>query len=604
MHQARGDNLHDRVRDELLPRVRQPAQYIGGEVNQLVRPGDWAAARVRVALAFPDTYAIGMSHLGTQILYWIANHHPGVCAERVYAPWTDAEALMRECGLPLFTWDTRQAVRSADLLAFSLQYELCYATVLNMLDLAGVAVRSDARREADPLVIVGGPQADNPEPMAPFVDLVAVGDGEHALPPLCDAVAELKQGGAARSEMILELARRFPWLYAPRLYTPTYHADGTLADFGPNVAGIPTVIERCQTPDFEDSPAPERPLVPWTESVHDRIAIEIMRGCPNLCRFCHAGYTKRPLRLRSVDRILDIAERAYWATGYDEIGLLSLSTADYPQLGELARRVNERFAPRMVNISFPSLRVDQMLRHIPSLGASVRKGGLTMAVEAAADDMRSAIRKKVTDGRLLDGVQAAYEAGWRRVKLYFMAGFPGERPEDIDGIWELSNAVSQARRAIGKPPAAVTSSVSWLVPKPFTPLQWAAQQTVGYFEAVRERLHGLKRSQRSAVRINTHAPERSVLEGVLARGDRRVADAIEEAWRRGARLDGWDDCFDHQRWLAAFEATGVDPAFYAHRERPRDERLPWEHIGLHLPRTFLEAGYRDVFAQLAAVKNT
>lgn len=606
------ESLDIRVGSELLPRVRRPGQYIGGEVNQLPRAGDWEAAQIRVAIAFPDTYTIGMSHLGCQILYWLANHTPGVCAERVFCPWLDAEAVMRNGGIPLFTWDTRQPVKSADLLAISLQYELNFTSALNLLDLAGIPLWAAQRTDDDPLVIAGGPQAENPEPMAEFLDLVVIGDGEHALAGILEAVREYKQAGVPRRDMVLLLARRFPWIYAPNLYHVSYHADGTLTELRPRADDLPTRIERCQTPDFEHAPFPTRPLVPWVETVHDRIAIEIMRGCPNLCRFCHAGYTKRPMRLRSVDRVLELAEEAYWATGYEEIGLLSLSTADYPQLAELAGRINARFSPRMVNISFPSLRVDRMLQSIPWMASAVRKAGLTMAVEAAADDMRRAIRKKVTDGDLLDGVRAAYQAGWKRVKLYFMAGLPGERPEDIDGIWDLSYAVSQERQRVGKPPAAVTVSVSWLVPKPFTPLQWMAQPRVEYFKEVRQRLlarsHGrqgdrpLQGGRRSGVRIRTHRAERSVLEAVLARGDRRLGAVIYEAWRRGARLDGWDDCFKHERWLDAFAATGVDPDFYAHRERSFDELLPWDHIGQRLSRPYLEKSYRDVFAQIGVTK--
>lgn len=640
--------LKDRISNELLPYVRQPAQYIGGELNQLVRPGDWERADVRVAVAFPDAYTIGMSHLGCQILYWLCNHTPGVCAERTYAPWIDAEQIMRERRIPLFTWDTRQPVRDADLLAVSLQYELCFTTVLNMLDLAGIPLRYDERIAAAergerlPLVIAGGPQADNPEPLAPFLDLVVIGDGEHSMAALLAAYRECRQMGLGRREMILHFARRFPWVYAPNLYDVTYHPDGTIADLLPQEEGLPAHIERCKTPDFDAAPFPTRPLVPWVEVVHDRISIEIMRGCPQVCRFCHAGYTKRPLHYRTPERILEIAEEAYWATGQHEIGLLSLSTADYPRLRELAELVNARFGPRHVNLSFPSLRIDKMLQHIPWMANSVRKGGITMAVEAARDDMRRAIRKKVTDGNLLEGVREIYKAGWNRVKLYFMAGFPGERPEDIAGIWELANAVSLERRALNKPPAHVTASVGWLVPKPFTPLQWMAQPRVEYFLEVQAQLKALSRppfggkgkgrqraevvsagqggfgsaaamasendflrdphnsggrwgGRKSAVRIMMHDPQRSMLEGVFARGDRRLAPVIEEAWRRGARFDGWDETFNMNLWREAFIATGVDPDWYAHRERSFGERLPWDHIGLHMKRGFLEKGYDDLF---------
>jgi radical SAM family uncharacterized protein len=590
-------SLSDRIRHELLPRVRHPAQYIGGEVNQPVQAGDWAAAEIRVAIAFPDNYAVGMSNLGSQILYTLANRTPGVCAERVYSPQFDAEAVLRSRQLPLFTWDTRQPARDADILAVSLQYELCFTNVLNLLDLAGIPLRAAKRTDDDPLVLAGGPQADNPEPMAEFLDLVVIGDGELALAELLAAVGEYKRSGVRRREMIPLLARRFPWLYAPNLYEPSYHDDGTLRELRPTLEGLPTQIARAHTPDLDAAPYPDRPLVPWLPAVHDRIVIEIMRGCPNLCRFCHAGYTKRPIHLRSIERIVELAEQGYWATGHEEIGLLSLSTADYPHLHELALRLNERFAPRMVNLSFPSLRVDRLLRDIPWLGNSVRKGGLTLAVEAASDDLRQAIRKKVTDGKLLDGVRAAYEAGWKHVKLYFMVGFPGERPEDIDRIFELSVAVSQERRKLGKGPAAVTAAIGWLVPKPFTPLQWMAQPRVEYFLAARDRLLSLAKTRRSAVQLRMQRPQRSILEAVLARGDRRLGPVIHEAWRLGARFDSSDDAFRREHWDAAFATAGVDPAFYAHRNRSFGELLPWDHIGLRLPRAHLERSYRDVLSR-------
>ncbi len=602
-------SLPQRISRELLPRVERPAQYIGGEINQLVRPGQWEEAEIRVAIAFPDTYTIGMSHLGCQILYWLCNHTPGVCAERVYAPWIDAEAVMRQRGIPLFTWDTRRPVRDADILAVSLQYEMCFTTVLNLLDLAGIPLRHAERMEPAaggdyPLVIVGGPQADNVEPMAEFVDLAVIGDGEHAMEAILAACAEYKRAGVPRRDTIALLARRFPWVYAPNLYDVTYHEDGTIAGMWPRCAGLPERIERCKTPDFDTAPFPRRPLVPWIEVVHDRIGIEIMRGCPQVCRFCHAGYTKRPLHYRTVERVLDIAEEAYWATGHKEIGLLSLSTADYPLLSELAGALNERFAPRMVNLSFPSLRIDKMLAHIPAMANPVRKAGITIAVEAARDDMRRAIRKKVTDGNLMQGVRAVYQAGWQRLKLYFMTGFPGERDDDVTGIWDLSCAISNERRNLGKPPGRVVSSVGWLVPKPFTPLQWAAQPRVDYFQDVRRRLMGLSRARGApkSVQIKTHDPHRSILEGVFARGDRRLAPVIYEAWRRGARFDGWDETFDVRIWNDAYAATGVDPDWYAHRERRLDERLPWDHVGLHMSREYLLNSYADISRQVGTTR--
>jgi len=615
--------LPKRVSEELLPFVNQPGQYVGRELNQLVADGDWAKAEVRVAVAFPDTYTIGMSHLGCQILYWLINHTPGCCAERVYCPWSDAEAVMRRKGIPLFTWDTRQPVSSADILAISLQYEMAFTAALQLLELAGIPLRASRRDDSHPLVIAGGPQADNPEPMAAFLDLVVLGDGEASMAAILAAYRELKASGVRRRDMIRIIAQRFPWIYAPSLYDVAYHSDGTVRAIQPQDRTIRGRIERCQTEDFDNAPFPIRPLVPYVEVVHDRFAIEIMRGCPQRCRFCHAGYTKRPLRLRSVDRILDMAEQMYRTSGVDEFGLLSLSTADYPHLRELAERANAQFAPRRVNISMPSLRVDKMLQNIPWMVNSVRKSGLTVAVEAANDDMRAAIRKLVTDGNLLDGVREAYKAGWRALKLYFMCGFPGERPEDIDGIVHLSRKVSEARKELGKPPAQVNASVGWLVPKPYTPFQWAAQPRAEYFHEARRRIASLIRQNgngypsrdahpsrdrkgagkaRGAVKIKTHTVERSILEGVIARGDRRLADVVEHAYQHGARLDGWDECFNPRIWQDAFEATGIDPDWYAHRERSPSEVFPWAHLHGGPADEYLLRQYDDVFVQVGSKK--
>ncbi|MEK6676331.1 MAG: TIGR03960 family B12-binding radical SAM protein [Planctomycetota bacterium] len=596
--------LQQRITNELLPFVTKPGQYIGGETNQLVAHGDWRAAEIRVVVAFPDTYSIGMSHLGCQILYWLINHTPGCCAERVYCPWIDAEAVMRPKGIPLFTWDTRQPVSEADIFAVSLQYEMSFTSVLQLLDLAGIPLRSVDRTDDHPLVLAGGPQADNPEPMAPFLDLVVLGDGEASMAAILAAYKEFKNGGMRRREMIRAMAQRFPWIYAPSLFDVRYHADGTIRSITPENSAIPSSIERCQTEDFENAPFPTRPLVPYVEVVHDRFAIEVMRGCPQRCRFCHAGYTKRPVRVRSVDNILRMAEEMYASTGMDEFGLLSLSTADYPHLRELADRANAQFSSRQVNISMPSLRVDKMLQNIPWMANSVRKSGLTMAVEAANDDMRAAIRKLVTDGNLLDGVRQAYEAGWRSLKLYFMCGFPGERPEDIDGIVHLSRKVSDTRRELGKSPGSVNASVGWLVPKPYTPFQWAAQPRAEYFHDARRRMGSLlgRAGKKGPVKIKTHSVERSILEGVFARGDRKLADTIEWAYRNGARFDGWDEEFRPNIWRDAFHNSGIDPDWYAHRERSSDEVFPWAHLHGGPPDDYLERQYDDVFVQIRGQK--
>jgi radical SAM family uncharacterized protein len=591
-------DLRQRVSQELLPFVKTPGQYVGGEFNQLPKPGDWAQADVRVVVAFPDTYAIGMSHLGCQIIYWLCNQTPGVTAERVFCPWTDAEQVMRAKNIPLFTLDTRQPAAEADIFAVSLQYEMAYSNILTLLDLADIPLRSAERDERHPLVVAGGPQADSPEPMAEFLDLIVLGDGEDSMRAILAAYREYRAAGVARRDMIPLMAARFPWVYAPSLYDVRYHADGTVAAVVPRGADIPARIQRCRTSDLSAAPFPVRPLVPNVQVVHDRISIEIMRGCPQRCRFCHAGYTKRPISRRTVDEIVGIAEEAYRATGNEEIGLLSLSTADYPYLPELSEQINTRFEGRHVGIALPSMRVDKMLAHVPWMANAVRKSGLTIAVEAANDDMRAAIRKVVTDGNLLDGVRQAYAAGWKSMKLYFMAGFPGERSEDIDGIFEISRKVSEARRSIAGHPAQVNAAVGWLVPKAHTPFQWAAQPPAEYFHEVRRRLRSLAGAKRSCVKVKMHNVERSVLEAVFARGDRRLGRVIEHAWRNGARFDGWDECFNAQVWDRAFAAIGLDPAWYANRERDYNEVLPWAHLAGGNSAEYLQRQYDDTFVQI------
>jgi radical SAM superfamily enzyme YgiQ (UPF0313 family) len=442
------------------------------------------------------------------------------------------------------------------------------------------------------------PQADSPEPMAEFLDLIVLGDGEDSMRAILAAYREYRAAGVARRDMIPLMAARFPWVYAPSLYDVRYHADGTVAAVVPRGADIPARIQRCRTSDLSAAPFPVRPLVPNVQVVHDRISIEIMRGCPQRCRFCHAGYTKRPISRRTVDEIVGIAEEAYRATGNEEIGLLSLSTADYPYLPELSEQINTRFEGRHVGISLPSMRVDKMLAHVPWMANAVRKSGLTIAVEAANDDMRAAIRKVVTDGNLLDGVRQAYAAGWKSMKLYFMAGFPGERSEDIDGIFEISRKVSEARRPIAGHPAQVNAAVGWLVPKAHTPFQWAAQPPAEYFHEVRRRLRSLAGAKRSCVKVKMHNVERSVLEAVFARGDRRLGRVVEHAWRNGARFDGWDECFNARVWDRAFAAIGLDPAWYANRERDYNEVLPWAHLAGGNSAEYLQRQYDDTFVQI------
>ena len=576
-------DLAETIRESLLPRVSRPSQYVGGETN--ARCKDVRAAEVSMVLAYPDAYALGISHLGSQVLYAVVNDIPWAACDRSYCPPPDAEAVMRDAGVPLFAWESRLAVRDFDVLGFSLAHEGCATNILTMLDLAGIPLRACDRGEGDPLVIVGDSGADAPEPMAPFVDLFCVGDGEPFIAALAAVVREGKSAGASREEMILQAARTITGVYAPRFYQPIWNDDGTLASLSPTVEGVPERVERSRLADLSDSPALTAPLVPLSEAVHDRVTIEIMRGCPHGCRFCQAGSVRKPVRCRGVDEILDIARKAIAATGYREISLLSLSTSDYPQFAELVDRMNAEFAPRNISLSLPSLRVDSQLALIPKLTSRVRKSGLTIAAEAGSERMRLAIGKRITDEKMLAGVRAAWEAGLRSVKLYFMAGFPGETEDDIDAIYRLALRLSDSRKDVDGRRGAINAAVSWLVPRPHTPMQWEPMRDAEYFWSVRDRLSGMRR--RSPVQFKFHFIERSILEGVISRGDRRLAEVIEAAWRAGARFDAWNEHFKLDIWAKAFADCGVDPAFYAHRQRDPSELLPWDHIGAHHSRETL-----------------
>lgn len=580
------EDVKEAYRQRVLPFVQGPAQYIGGELNSVVKP---EGVKLRVALAFPDAYPIGMSHLGTKVLYEVVNRRPDAAAERVFAPWPDMEAKLRETGLPLVGLETFTPLRRMDLVAFSLSSEMDFTNVLTILDRGGIPLLAAARGAGDPLVIAGGHAAVAPEPLADFIDLFAIGDGEETMDRIMtEAIALAEAGVADRRERILALARRIPCLYAPSLYAPRYNADGTLADLVPTAEGIPPVVSGAQVRDFDAAPFPTRPVVPYAEVVHDRITLEVMRGCPWKCRFCEATNVKRPVRLRSVDTLVRQAEEIYRNTGYDEIALMSLSTSDYPHLEELATELNRRFRDRKVSLSLPSLRVGEQLKILPSLLSDVRKSGMTLAPEVATDRLRSVIDKRIKNEDLFNGVREAYRHGWDLVKLYFMCGLPTETDADIDGIADLAREVSRVRKEIGKPPARVNVTVSPFVPKGHIPFQWAPMRDTAYFARARARLVA---RAKGSVRIKFHGPERAFVEGVIARGDRRVGAAILAAWRRGARFDSWDEHFKKDAWDAAFAETGIDPAFYLFRERAKGERLPWQHIDIGRRPDFLRLEY-------------
>ena len=602
--------LNTAVRDavfRVLPRVGTPGQYAGGELNAVVK--DHSQVQGKLCLCFPDTYALGMSHHGLQVLYSVMNRDPRWACERAFTPWLDFEAQLRGEKLPLYSLETFTPLHQFDVLGFSLQYEVGYTNVLTMLDLGGVPHFSDERLVTDPLVVAGGPGAQNPELLAPFVDLFVIGDGEESLPWVMERWVELKeravrQGDMShrrRLEMLAEVAGSVPWAYAPVFYQFDYYADGTIASVNRTRSDVPAEIAPCTiSTDLDAIPLPTKPVVPFVQTPHDRIAIEIMRGCPHQCRFCQSTVIKRPMRFRSVETIVASALESYRNTGTNEISLLSLSSSDYPQFEELVKRMYEVFAPLGVNVSLPSLRINHQLRTLPELMKGARKAGLTLAPEVARDDMREQIRKKIKNDDLVEGCRQAFSHGWQKVKLYFLCGLPGERPADLDGIVELAETICRVSKEATGRYQEVTASVSNFVPKPHTPYQWNGMQSREYFRWAGEYLHR-KKTIRGAVKIKQHDIETSLLEGILTRGDRRVAAGMYEAWKRGARLDSWKECFDAERWWQAFRDTGIDVGFYSHRQRPVGERLPWDHVNVKKGRAYLEKEQERSVIQLGVM---
>jgi radical SAM family uncharacterized protein len=593
MTSTQSTTLRDRISRDLLPFIHNPAQYVGGEVGSVRKP--WDGAVVRFCLAFPDTYAIGMSHLGSAILYNLLNSRGDTLCERTYTPWTDVAARMRSLGLPLFSWESRRAVRDFDILGISLQYEMLYTNVLEMLDLAGIPLLAADRTAADPLVIAGGPGVDNPEPMAPYFDLMFLGEAEDALPQFLDAFRRLRQSGAARADIIAALARQFDFLYAPGLIRPSWNDDGTLSALDSTIDGLPPVTRAARVADLENAPFPTRPIVANAEIVHDRINIEMMRGCPRLCRFCESGRTKGHVRYRTPEKIVELARDTYTATGLEEISLASLSPSDHPNLKAVLTTLDAEFAPKGVSLSLPSLRTNDQLSLVPRILGSVRKSGLTMVPEAALPRLREVIGKPIIDEHLFAGAREAWGHGWNLVKLYFMVGLPTETDEDILGIARLSRRVSELRREAGQGPGKVNIAVSNFVPKPHTPLQFAAMATEEYLAKARDLLKAALPEGRLALKI--HRIDRSLLEGVLARGDRRIGRAILEAWRAGAKFDAWDETLNMTAWRAGFAASHIDPAFYAHRERGPAELFPWSRINLGPDHDDLWAEYQKALAK-------
>ena len=590
-------SLKDFVVGRLLPRVQTPGQYIGGELGAVVK--DHRHVGGTLCLAFPDTYSIGMSHHGLQVLYAVMNRRDDWACERSFAPMVDMEQLLRQHEFPLFSLETFTPLSRFDVLGFTLQYDLCYSNVLTMLDLGGIPLTATERTLEHPLVIAGGPGVANPEPMTRFIDLFVVGDGEEMLPRVCDEWLRVRRSGGDREALLAEMAARLPHVYVPRFYQPQYDAGGRPAGVRPLQPDVPEHIEPAVVTDLDATPLPTRPVVPYIECVQDRIALEIMRGCPNRCRFCQSTTLKRPVRLRQVETIVEAALESYRNTGYNEISLLSLSTSDYPHFDELMRRLQEVFRPLGVSISLPSLRINEQLAAVSELMNTDRHSGLTLAPEVARDDMREQVGKRITNADLFEGCRRAMENGFSRVKLYFMCGLPGEREVDLDGIIEMAEEISWLGKSVGRRFATVVANVSNFVPKPQTPYQWNGMQRREYFQQAHRRLR--RRKHLRSVQLQCHDVEASLLEGVLCRGDRRIGDAIELAWRRGARFDAWNEKLQSELWWQALAETGIDVEQTLHRPYPPDAPLPWDHVGIRQGRAYLQREQEQSTAHLATM---
>jgi len=577
--------------ERLLRLVERPARYAGGELGAVIK--DAAKVDVRFCMCFPDVYEVGMSHLGSKILYALINAREDAWCERAFAPWVDMDEAMRSHRVPLFSLESRTPLSAFDIVGFTLQYEMSYTNILNMLELSGIPLRAENRAEGMPIVACGGPCACNPEPLAPFVDLFMIGDGEEVMNEVLDCYAACKREGKGREHFLREAAQ-IDGVYVPRFYHPVYNEDGTF-DHMEVEPGFPKKIRRRIVKDLENTFNLTQMVVPYMGIVHDRIMLELFRGCTRGCRFCQAGFLYRPVRERSVDKLKQLARALVDNTGYEEMSLSSLSSGDYPCLSELIEELVNMFKNEKVALSLPSLRIDSFAKKYADELSVGKKTSLTFAPEAGTQRLRDVINKGVTEEDLIRSVTDAFASGYNAVKLYFMIGLPTETNEDLDGIADLAAKVRAAYFSVPKEKRArglrITVSASSFVPKPCAPFQYVPQCTVEEFREkqryLREKLKEVK-----GVEFNYHDPELSSLEAAFARGDRKLADVLERAFRKGCRFDSWSDCFDYGRWLSAFEEAGVDLGFYAYRQRPLDEKWPWGHIDTRVREEYLQNEYK------------